>query len=51
LPLLLTFFHFFFHAKDRFHIPLDASIAILAALTLVGVFSMLRRSPKPGQTR
>src|SRR5207248_3985035 len=28
LPLLLTFFHLFFHAKDRFHIPLDGIIAL-----------------------
>ena len=34
LPVLLTFFHFFFHAKDRFHIPLDPAIAILAAVSL-----------------
>jgi 4-amino-4-deoxy-L-arabinose transferase-like glycosyltransferase len=35
VPLLLTFFHLFFHAKDRFHVPLDPFIAILAALALV----------------
>jgi hypothetical protein len=34
LPLLLTFFHIFFHAKDRFHIPLDGIIALLAAVTI-----------------
>jgi hypothetical protein len=34
LPLLLTFFHLFFHAKDRFHIPLDGVIALLAALAI-----------------
>jgi hypothetical protein len=34
LPLLLTFFHFFFHAKDRFHIPLDGVIALLAAVAI-----------------
>jgi 4-amino-4-deoxy-L-arabinose transferase-like glycosyltransferase len=36
LPFLLTLFHLFFHAKDRFHIPLDGVIAVLAAVTLVG---------------
>jgi hypothetical protein len=35
LPVLLTFFHIFFHAKDRFHIPLDAVIALLAAVAIV----------------
>jgi hypothetical protein len=35
LPLLLTFFHIFFHAKDRFHMPLDGVIAIFAAFALV----------------
>jgi 4-amino-4-deoxy-L-arabinose transferase-like glycosyltransferase len=35
LPLLLTFFHLFFHAKDRFHIPLDGIVAIFAAVALV----------------
>ena len=35
LPLLLTFFHVFFHAKDRFHIPLDGVIAIFAAVAIV----------------
>jgi hypothetical protein len=34
LPFLLTFFHIFFHAKDRFHIPLDGFIALLAAVAL-----------------
>jgi dolichyl-phosphate-mannose-protein mannosyltransferase len=35
LPLLLTFFHVFFHAKDRFHIPLDGIVAIFAAVAIV----------------
>jgi 4-amino-4-deoxy-L-arabinose transferase-like glycosyltransferase len=35
VPLLLTFFHLFFHAKDRFHIPLVSCIALLAAVTVV----------------
>ena len=34
VPLLLTFFHLFFHAKDRVHIPLDGIIALLAAVTI-----------------
>jgi 4-amino-4-deoxy-L-arabinose transferase-like glycosyltransferase len=39
VPLLLTFFHLFFHAKDRFHVPLDPFIAILAALALVSAWA------------
>jgi hypothetical protein len=35
LPVLLTFFHMFFHAKDRFHIPLDPALAILAAFLVL----------------
>jgi len=34
LPLLLTFFHVFFHAKDRFHTPLDGIVALLAAVAI-----------------
>lgn len=34
LPLLLTFFHVFFHAKDRFHIPLDGVVAVFAAVAI-----------------
>jgi hypothetical protein len=34
LPFLLTFFHLFFHAKDRFHIPLDGVLAVLAAIAI-----------------
>lgn len=34
LPLLLTFFHLFFHAKDRFHIPLDGIVALFAAFAI-----------------
>jgi 4-amino-4-deoxy-L-arabinose transferase-like glycosyltransferase len=39
VPLPLTFFHLFFHAKDRFHVPLDPFIAILAAIALVSAFA------------
>jgi 4-amino-4-deoxy-L-arabinose transferase-like glycosyltransferase len=35
LPVLLTGFHFFFHAKDRFHLPIDPFIALVAAYGLV----------------
>jgi hypothetical protein len=35
LPVLLSLFHLFFHAKDRFHIPLDGIIALFAAVALV----------------
>jgi hypothetical protein len=34
LPLLLTGFHLFFYAKDRFHIPLNPFIALLAAVAI-----------------
>jgi hypothetical protein len=34
LPFLLTFFHLFFHAKDRFHMPLVGIIALLAAVAI-----------------
>jgi 4-amino-4-deoxy-L-arabinose transferase-like glycosyltransferase len=37
LPLLLTFFHVFFHAKDRFHMPIDGIVAIVAAVALVEI--------------
>jgi len=43
LPLLLTLFHMFFHAKDRFHIPLAGPIAVLAALTLAEVSNVALR--------
>jgi len=42
LPLLLTFFHLFFHAKDRFHMPLDGIIAIFAAVALVELWHLVR---------
>jgi len=35
LPVLLTGFHLFFHAKDRFHLPIDPFVAIVAAYALV----------------
>src|SRR5947209_5411303 len=44
LPVLLTFFHVFFHAKDRFHIPLDGIIAIVAAPAIVEVVRALDRA-------
>ena len=43
LPFLLTFFHIFFHAKDRFHIPLDGIIAIMAATAVVELVRFLER--------
>jgi hypothetical protein len=43
LPVLLTFFHLFFHAKDRFHIPLDAVIALFAAVAIRELGALLRR--------
>jgi hypothetical protein len=46
LPLLLTSFHFFFHAKDRFHLPIDPFIGIMAAYGLVAAQKLL---PQVGQ--
>jgi 4-amino-4-deoxy-L-arabinose transferase-like glycosyltransferase len=42
LPILLTFFHLFFHAKDRFHMPLDGIIAIFAGIALVELWHLVR---------
>jgi hypothetical protein len=42
LPLLLTGFHLFFHAKDRFHIPLAGVLAIFAAFFVLRVASWAR---------
>jgi 4-amino-4-deoxy-L-arabinose transferase-like glycosyltransferase len=44
LPFLLTFFHIFFHAKDRFHMPLVSVIALLAAVTLVEAVRLFVRA-------
>ncbi len=44
VPLLLTFFHLFFHAKDRFHIPLVGIIALLAATAIVEAAGLAWRS-------
>jgi 4-amino-4-deoxy-L-arabinose transferase-like glycosyltransferase len=43
LPFLLTFFHLLFHAKDRFHIPLDGVFALLAAVALTEAVRLARR--------
>jgi len=49
VPFLLTFFHLFFHAKDRFHIPLDGIIALLAAVALVEAARLaVRVRARPG---
>jgi Dolichyl-phosphate-mannose-protein mannosyltransferase len=47
LPALLTLFHLFFHAKDRFHIPLDPFIALLAAVALAEAGGWLARRVHP----
>jgi 4-amino-4-deoxy-L-arabinose transferase-like glycosyltransferase len=47
LPALLTVFHLFFHAKDRFHIPLDGVIAVFAAVAVVEVARLVRRAAWP----
>jgi len=46
LPLLLTFFHLFFHAKDRFHMPLVGIIALLAATGIGQVAQLASRSAR-----
>jgi Dolichyl-phosphate-mannose-protein mannosyltransferase len=46
LPFLLTFFHLFFHAKDRFHLPLVGIIAVLAAVAIVHFASLVPRWAK-----
>jgi 4-amino-4-deoxy-L-arabinose transferase-like glycosyltransferase len=43
MPLLLTFFHVFFHAKDRFHMPLVGIIAIFASVAIVEAVRLVRR--------
>jgi hypothetical protein len=43
LPVLLTLCHLFFHAKDRFHMPIDGVIAPLAAVALVEAANLARR--------
>jgi hypothetical protein len=47
LPLLLTFFHLFFHAKDRFHIPLDGFVALLAAVAITEAVRLIWRALEP----
>ena len=42
LPVLLTGFHLFFHAKDRFHLPIDPFIALMAGYALTRVEAALR---------
>jgi hypothetical protein len=42
VPALLTFFHLFFHAKDRFHVPLDGFVALLAAVAITDAARRLR---------
>jgi hypothetical protein len=44
LPLLLTLFHVFFHAKDRFHMPLVGIIALLAATAIVELARLAARA-------
>ena len=42
LPLMLTFFHIFFHAKDRFHITVDGVFAVLAAIAVVEAYRLVQ---------
>ena len=46
LPVLLTGFHLFFHAKDRFHLPVDPFIGIMAGYALVAAQKLV---PQLGQ--
>jgi hypothetical protein len=46
LPMWLTFFHLLFHAKDRFHMPLDGIIAIFAAVALVELWQLVRTTAR-----
>ncbi|MBV9358091.1 MAG: hypothetical protein JO023_21480, partial [Chloroflexi bacterium] len=50
LPALLILFHLFFHAKDRFHIPIDPFVAILAAVALVELGVWLTRRVRAGRS-
>jgi len=50
VPFLLTFFHLFFHAKDRFHMPLVGIIAFLAAIAITeAARRVLPRRQESGQ--
>jgi 4-amino-4-deoxy-L-arabinose transferase-like glycosyltransferase len=51
LPFLLTFFHLFFHAKDRFHIPLDPVVALLAAVAITSAARLAERLMEPTSRR
>jgi 4-amino-4-deoxy-L-arabinose transferase-like glycosyltransferase len=46
MPLMLCLFHMFFHAKDRFHIPVDGVIALFAAIALVEAASLVRAAAR-----
>jgi hypothetical protein len=46
LPVLLTGFHLFFHAKDRFHLPIDPFIGIMAGYAIVSLADLVRL-PRP----
>jgi 4-amino-4-deoxy-L-arabinose transferase-like glycosyltransferase len=46
LPVLLTGFHLFFHAKDRFHLPIDPFIGIVAAYALCHIARLVARQQR-----
>ncbi len=50
LPALLVVFHLFFHAKDRFHIPIDPFVAVLAAVALVELGVWIARRVRSGRS-
>jgi 4-amino-4-deoxy-L-arabinose transferase-like glycosyltransferase len=47
LPFLLTLFHLFFHAKDRFHMPLDGIVAVFTAVAVTETARLARRLMRP----
>jgi hypothetical protein len=54
-PVLLTGFHLFFHAKDRFHLPIDPFIGIVAAYAVIRLAhlaqaAMARSSTSPARS-
>lgn len=43
LGVLLLGFHLFFHAKDRFHVPLAPAFALMAGVTTMWLYDAARR--------
>jgi 4-amino-4-deoxy-L-arabinose transferase-like glycosyltransferase len=47
LPVLLTGFHLVFHAKDRFHLPIDPFIGIMAAYAVIRLAHLAQAAARP----